>query len=324
MIARRLLLLCALVLGARADALSAQTGGRIPTIGIVTLTAGSDAGIIKSFRAGLQRLGYIESQNVLIELRSADGKAERLPALAAELVRLKPDVIVTGGGPQVRAVAQATSAVPIIVLFHETDPIIAQLIQSYGRPGGNVTGIDGREVEVAGKRIELVREVFPSVTQVAVLWNAYNRAELEELKSAARSLGLALHLIEVNAPYDFDKAFTDARRAHAGAAIVLLSPQFYVRQAQLSAAALRAKMPTFHQKEELVRAGGLIGYGTSFDETWGRAAYFVDRILKGTLPRELPVEQAATLRLTVNLKTARELGVAVPQSILLRADEVIR
>jgi putative ABC transport system substrate-binding protein len=320
---RSLLVLCALYLGLHADPLLAQTNDRVPTIGILTLTAGPDEGIIKSFRAGLRRFGYIEGQNVRIELKSAGGQLEQLPKLAEELVRLNPDVIVTGGGPQVRAAAQATSTIPIVVLFHETDPTLTQLIKSYGRPGGNVTGVDGREVEVVGKRLELLREVFPSAAQVAVLWNAYNRPELEELKIAAQSLGIRLRLIEVNAPYDFDSAFNDARKMHVGAAMILLSPPFYVRQDQLNAAALRARMPTIHQKEEMVRGGGLISYGTSFDDTWGRAAYFVDRIFKGASPSELPVEQVSTFRLTINLKTAKALRVTVPQSILIRADEVI-
>jgi putative ABC transport system substrate-binding protein len=319
---RFLILLCSLYVCAGADTL-AQTTGHEPTIGILTLTAGPDAGIIKSFRAGLRQFGYVEGQNTRIVLRSAGGQSDKLPSLAKELVQLEPDVIVTGGGPQVRAVAQATRIIPVIVLFHETDPILSQLIASYGHPGGNVTGVDGREVEVAGKRIELLKEVLPSVRHVAVLWSAYNRPELDEIKTAARSLNIRLYLIEVNAPYDFDRAFMEAKKAHTGATIVLLSPQFYVRQDQLSAAALRARVPTFHQKEELVRAGGFIGYGTSFDDTWGRAAYFVDRILKGATPSELPVEQASTLRLTVNLRTAAALGVSVPESVLIRADEVI-
>lgn len=320
---RSLLLLCALYLGFHTAPLAAQTSNRVPTIGILTLTAGPDEGIIKSFRAGLRQFGYIEGQSVRIELKSAGGQLEQLPKLAEELVRLNPDVIVTGGGPQVRAVAQATNTIPIVVLFHEADPTLTQLIKSYARPGGNVTGVDGREVEVVGKRVELLREVFPSVAQVAVLWNAYNRPELEELKIAARSLGIRLRLIEVNAPYDFNSAFNDARKMHVGAAIILLSPPFYVRREQLHAASLRAKIPTIHQKEEMVRAGGLISYGVSFDDTWGRAAYFVDRILKGAKPSDLPVEQVSTFKLTVNLNTAKALGVTIPQSVLIRADEVI-
>jgi putative tryptophan/tyrosine transport system substrate-binding protein len=320
---RSLLFLCSLYVGLHIAPLLAQTSDRVPSIGILTLTAGPDTSIIKSFRAGLQRFGYIGGQNVRVELKSAGGQLDQLPKLAEELVRSKPDVIVTGGGPQVRAVAQATSTIPIVVLFHEVDPTFSQLIESYRRPGSNVTGVDGREVEVAGKRIELLKEVLPSATRVAVLWSAYSRSELDEVKTAARSSGIKLHLIEMNAPYDFDKAFNDAKRMHLGGAIVLLSPPFYVRQEQLNAAALRARIPTVHAKEELVRSGGLISYGTAFDDTWGRAAYFVDRILKGAKPSELPVEQVSTFRLTVNLKTAKALRVTVPQSVLLRADEVI-
>jgi putative ABC transport system substrate-binding protein len=288
------------------------------------LSAGPNESVMMSFRKGLKRYGYIEGQNVRIEFKTAAGQVDLLPKLAEDLVRSKVDVIVTSGGPQLRAAAEATHTVPIVALFHEADALLSRLIDSYRRPGGNVTGVDAREIEVVGKRVELLRELFPSMAQAAVLWNAYSRQELEALESPARSLGIRLRPLELNSSYDFGGAFKSVRKLHLRAAVIPFSPQVYVRREQLSAAALRAKVATIHQKEDMVRAGGLISYGTSWDDTWGRAGYFVDRILKGTKPSDLPVEQVATYRLTVNLRTASALGIAVPQAILMRADELIR
>ena len=320
---RALWLWCALCLSLYAPQVLPQASNRLPTIGILMLSAGPDETVMTSFRAGLRRSGYVEGQNVRIEFKTAGGEPDRLPKLAEELVRLKADVIVTSGGVQFRAAAQATSTVPIVALFHEADPALSQRIDSYRRPGGNVTGVDAREIEVVGKRVEILRELLPSVRQVAVLWNAYSRQELDALETAARSLGIGLHLIEMNPPYDFESAFKNVKKMHLRAALIPFSPQVYVRREQLSAAALRAKIATIHQKEDMVKAGGLISYGTSWDDTWGRAAYFVDRILKGAKPTDLPVEQVSTYRLVVNLKTAKALGITIPQSILMRANEVI-
>lgn len=320
---RALWLWCALCLSLHAQQALPQTSNHLPTIGILMLSAGPDETVMRSFRAGLTRFGYLEGQNIRIQFKTAGGQPERLPELAEELVRTKADVIVTSGGVQFRAAAQATSTVPIVALFHEADPALSQRIDSYRRPGGNVTGVDAREIEVVGKRVEILRELLPSVRQVAVLWNAYSRQELDALETAARSLGIGLHLIEMNPPYDFESAFKNVKKMHLRAALIPFSPQFYVRREQLSAAALGAKIATIHQKEDMVKAGGLISYGTSWDDTWGRAAYFVDRILKGAKPSDLPVEQVSTYRLVVNLKTAKALGITIPQSILMRADGVI-
>lgn len=297
---------------------------RVPTIGILMLSAGPDETVMTSFRAGLVRSGYVEGRNVRIEFRTAGGQTDRLPRLAEELVLAKPDVIVTSGGLQFLAAARATSTIPIVALFHEADPALSQRIDSYRRPGGNVTGVDAREIEVVGKRVDLLRELFPSVREVGVLWNEYSRQEMVALHAAARSVGIALRPVEVSPSHDFESIFAGLKKMHLRVALIPFSPQIYVHRAQLSAAALRAKVATIHQKEDMVRAGGLISYGTSWDDTWGRAAYFVDRILKGAKPSDLPVEQVSTYRLVVNLKTADGLGMAVPQSLLLRADEVIR
>jgi putative ABC transport system substrate-binding protein len=303
---------------------SPQANQPLPAVGILTLSAGPDETIIESFRNGLRRFGYFDGQSIHIEHKYAQGHAERLPQLARELADFKVKAIVTGGGPQVQAALGATTDIPIVIVVHEADPAASKLIESYRRPGGNVTGIYARELEAVGKRLELLREMFPQLKHIAALWDRYSRFKLEELKSSAQSMGIALHPIEVNAPYDFDSAFKSAKAMRADAVLVLLTYAFYVRREQLAAAALRAKLPTMHDKEDMVKAGGLVSYGASFDDTWGRAAYFVDRILKGAKPSELPVEQVSTFRLVINERTARVLGVSFPQSTLVRADEVIR
>jgi putative ABC transport system substrate-binding protein len=299
-----------------------QVTARVPRIGILTLSAGPNESIIESFRGGLRKFGYVEGRNIRLEHKFAEGHAERLPQLARELANLKVDAIVTGGGPTIRAALEASTAIPVVAVVHEADPAASGLIESYRRPGTNVTGIYAGELEAVGKRLELMKEVFPELKHVAVLWDQYTRFKLEELKAAAQSQGVVLHLIEVNAPYDFEGVFRTAKREGAHAAMVLLTYAFYVRRKELASAALKERMPTMHEKDDLVKVGGFMSYGASFDDTWGRAAYFVDRILRGAKPMDLPVEQVSTFRLTVNRKTATALGVSIPQSVLMRAEEV--
>jgi len=318
------LLLCFLSVDLYAPHAAAPATKGLPVVGILTLSAAPDEGIIETFRAGLRQLGYVDGHNLRIEHKNADGLPERLPRLAKELVEHRVDVVVAGGGPQAQAMVSATSTIPIVVLVHEADPTTSRLIESYRHPGTNVTGVYALEPELAGKRLELLKESVPNIAHVAVLWNAYSRFQLTQLEDAARSLGVTLSAIELNAPYDFDAGFREAKKRQATAAMVLLAPAFYVRRERLAASALRARMPTMHEKEDMVRAGGLLSYGASFDDTWGRAAYFVDRILKGAKASELPVEQVARFKLTVNLKTAKALGLTLPESLLIRADEVVR
>jgi putative ABC transport system substrate-binding protein len=296
----------------------------VPSVGILTLSAGPHESIIESFRAGLRQLGYVEGRSIRIEHAYAEGHAERLPRLAKRLAQLKVHAIVTGGGPHVRAAVEADPTIPIVAVIHEADPAASGMIDSYRHPGSNVTGIYARELEVVGKRLELLKEALPHVKYIAAFWDRYSRFKLDELKASAASLGIVVHPIEVNAPYDFDTAFKTAKQKRADAAMILLTYAFYVRREQVAAAPQRAGLPTMHDKSDMVKAGGLISYGAEFDDTWGRAAYFVDRILKGAKPGELPVEQVSRLRLVINQKTASALGVSFPQSILLRADETIR
>lgn len=318
-----------------ATAAAAQQSGKVPAVGVLMLAAGPHDTVVEAFRHGLRELGYVEGRNIRIEHRSALGNIDLLPQLAEELVGLRVDVIVVGAVAPARAAREASNTVPIVVAIHDYDPVAAGLIDSFSRPGGNLTGVFGRQSELAGKRIELLRELLPRVSRVAVLWDAssgegspgeVSRMLHEELEPAARFAGFNLQLIEVRAPYDFQAAFKAAKTKKAGAVMVLFSPVFFSSpwRAQLAQAALAARLPTIFQDPDNVEAGGLISYGADVAGTWGRAAYFVDRVLKGAKPQDLPVEQVSKFKLVLNLKTAKALGLTIPESILLRADEVIR
>ena len=325
----------ALAFATMATAAPAQQPDKVPAIGVLMLAAGPHDTVVEAFRRGLGELGYVEGRNIRIEHRSALGKVELLPQLAQELVRLPVDVIVVGAIAPMRAAREASSTIPIVMAFYDYDPVAAGLIGSFSRPGGNLTGVFGRQSELVGKRIELLRELLPRMSRVAVLWDGssgeasraeVSRMQREELEPAARSAGLNLQLIEVRAPYDFQAAFKAARTKKAGAVLVLFSPVFYSSpwRTRLAQAALAARLPTIFQDSDNVEAGGLISYGSDLADTWGRAAYFVDRVLKGAKLHDLPVEQVSKFKLVVNLKTAKALGLTIPESILLRADELIR
>ena len=327
--------LIAVAVAAVATAVAAQQSGRVPTVGVLMLAAGPHEPVVEAFRRGMRDLGYVEGRNVTIEHRSASGKVELLPQLAEELVASGADVIVTGAVAPASAARDASSTVPIVVAFHDYDPVAARLIERFNRPGGNLTGVFARQSDLAGKRIELLREMLPRVSRVAVLSDAStgdvsrgetSRIQHEELEPLARSAGLELQLVEVRAPYDFGAAFKAAKAKKAGAVMVLFSPVFYSMpwRPRLAQAALEARLPTVFQDSDNVKAGGLISYGTDVADDWGRAAYFVDRLLKGAKPQDLPVERVSKFKLVINLKTAKALGLTVPQSILLRADEVIQ
>jgi putative ABC transport system substrate-binding protein len=250
--------------------------------------------------------------------------SDRLAGLAEELVRLKVDVIVTGTDVAIRAAKLATSAIPIVVVLPEDDPVAAGFIDSFNHPGGNITGFTVRNSQLAGKRLELLKEILPGLSRVAVISDPLVRAEVEQIKAAAPALGIEIRLVEVNAPYDFDRAFSAAKRQKAGTVMLLSTPQAYVRRFQLGALALSRRLPAESPFHELTRAGGLMSYSTDFRDGFYRSAYYVDRLLKGAKASDLPFEQTANVKFVINLKTADALGIALPQSILLRADEVIR
>jgi putative ABC transport system substrate-binding protein len=279
-----------------------------------------------ALREGLRQLGYVEGQNLVIVSRYAEGKLERLPALAAELVQSRPDVIVTSGVYAIRAVKHATETLPVVMAVI-ADPVAEGLVTSFARPGGNLTGMAFQNPELTAKRLELLKQAVPKARRIAVLWDstALRRTSgLSELQAAAPSLGLTLQVLEVRGPADFDAAFGAARRGRADALVVLAgSLLFFHRQALVDLAA-KSRLPAMYVNRLSVDAGGLMSYGPSIADMFHRSAAYVDKILKGAKPGDLPIEQASRFELVVNARTAKSLGLTIPPSVLQRADEVIR
>jgi ABC-type uncharacterized transport system substrate-binding protein len=312
-------------------AAGAQQAAKIARIGYLSPNLATSPHLREAFRQGLRDLGYVEGRNLVIEYRDAEGKVERLPALAAELVALKVDVIVTEGGNTVVPLAakQATRTLPI-VFATAADAVGSGLVTSLARPGGNVTGLDSLSTELVSKRLELLTQAVPGVGQVAVLWlpGVYGeRTEKEMLTGAevaARGLGVRLQFVEATRdPADFDRAFSDMTRARAGALTVLPSNLFRREHGRLLDLAARHRLPAVYPWRDFVDAGGLMSYGASLTDLSRRAATYVDRILKGAKPGDLPVEQPTKFELTINLKTAKALGLTIPPSLLQRADQII-
>jgi len=294
----------------------------LPVIGY--LEALSGFGWAEAFQRGLSNFGYVPNLTVIIEQRSAAGQTGRLPALAAELVDLRPKVIVASSPPAVLAAKNATSAIPIVMAF-SNDPVALGLIESLARPGGNVTGLSNLSAGLMGKRLQILMEVVPNLSRVGVILNPDNsgsQANYRELQTAAIPLRLALDMFEVKRPEDFNDAFQAAAERVNGVA-VLNNPMLLTHYGIVVAAAARHKVPTIYFDTETAQAGGLISYGASTLDLHRRAAVYVDKILKGAKPADLPVEQPTKFTLAVNLKTAKALGIKIPQSILVRADELI-
>ena len=290
----------------------------------VTLTS---PGVTSFVVAEFQRLGYVEGRNLTIDFRSAEDKPARLPDLARELVRLKPDVILSMGTVESTVAAmQATTTIPI-VFAHAVDPVRTGLVASLARPGGNVTGVTSLNADLGAKRLELLTEIVPSVRRVAVLVNPVDPetpSMVEAVKSAARARRVHLDLLEIRDPARLGDAVSDAKKAGAGALLVLGSPLLFRLSSPLADLAAKHRLPTVSGWREFPDAGGLASYGTNLPEMFQRAAGLVDRILRGAKPAELPVEQPTKFELVINLKTAKALEIMIPESILLRADEVIR
>jgi putative tryptophan/tyrosine transport system substrate-binding protein len=306
-------------------AAEAQQVGKVPRIGFLFFGSPGPSVELDAFRQGLRELGYVEGQNIAIMVRFASGRVERLPELAAELVRLKPDVIVTPSTPPSLSAKQATSTIPI-VFAGIADPVGAGLIANFARPGGNITGMASSSAELGGKRLELLKEMIPRTSRVAVLYNPADRANvlvLKQLQEAAPALALTLQPLEVRGPREFDGAFVamTRERAHAlfGAAGVLT---FEHRKTIVDLAA-KHRIPTMWGHRQFVEAGGLMSYAVNFYDQVRRAATYVDKILKGAKPGDLPVEQPTKFELVINITAAKAIGLAIPQSLLARADQVI-
>jgi putative ABC transport system substrate-binding protein len=272
----------------------------------------------------LRRLGYIQGQNLALEIRSAEGKLERLPALAAELVRAGVDVIIAGGTEaSVRAARQATTKIPVVVVAIDYDPVAHGYGSSLSRPGGNVTGVFLQQIELTAKRMELLREAFPQLARVAILWDPSATDQFKAADSAARSFGIRVQSLEIPNPGELPGAFAIAVKERADAVFVVTTSVFFRERAQLARLAVQRRLPAVYALREFAEAGGLMSYGTDLPDMFRRAAVYVDRIFKGAKPGDLPMEQPTKFELVINLKTAKALGLTIPPSLLARADQVI-
>jgi putative ABC transport system substrate-binding protein len=311
--------------------LGAQQAGNAPRIGyLVTgpLEIPEVRSLVDAFRQGLRERGYVEGQNIVIEYRGAEGKYDRLPGLASELVGLKVDVIVASTTPAARAAQQATTTIPVVASTMQ-DPVGDGLVASLARPGGNITGLTLLSPELVPKRMELLKKALPNVSRVAVLWHPGAFGErttkdfLRETKAAAQALGVQLRLVSVRGPDEFDRAFSAITTERADALLVGGGPMLFAEGRRIIELAAEYRLPSIFNAREFVELGGLMSYAPRLDDLFRRSATFVDKILKGARPRDLPVEQPTKFELIFNLKTAQALGITIPPSLLALADEVI-
>jgi putative ABC transport system substrate-binding protein len=306
-------------------AVDAQQRAKMPRVGFVCAMSGPSSHT-EGFLRGLRELGYVEGKNIAIEYRFADGRLERFRDFAAELVKQKVDIIVVASSQAIHPAKDATRTIPI-VMAQSDDPVGSGFVAGLARPGGNITGLTTMSPELSGKRLELLKEVVPRVSRVAVLWNAANPVaalELTETEVAARVLGVKLQPLKVKGPNDLGPAFSAMTRERSGAVIVLPDFIFFDHRARLVDLAAKSRLPVIYEGREFADAGGLMAYGPRYDELFRRSAVFVDKILKGAKPADLPVEQPTRFDLVINGKTAKALGLTIPQSVLIRADQVIQ
>jgi ABC-type uncharacterized transport system substrate-binding protein len=305
----------------------AQQQKKIPRIGyLTTASLSAFATRTEAFRQGLRELGYIERKNILIEYRYADGKPDRVPALADELVRMKVDVIVTGGAPASLAAKDATRTIPI-VMASDADPVGSGVVASLARPGGNITGFSTLATEVGGKRLELLKEIVPRLSHLAVFGTSTypgNTQALKEMEVDAGAFGVKLQYLDVLDSNDIANAFRKASKAHADAVLVLASPVFISQRTRITDLVIKNRVPAIYPNGEYVEDGGLMSYGANNADLFRRTARYVDKILKGAKPADLPVEQPMKFEFIVNLKAAKQIGLTIPPNVLARADRVIK
>ena len=324
MIGTILIWLLTTVLLATVSSTEAQQAKKVHRLGVLNL-----AGVTfqrEAFLQGLSELGYVEGKNITIEYRSAEGKYDQLPDLAAELVRLKVDVILTQSTPAAVAAKNATTTIPI-VMAGGSDPVATGLVASLARPGGNITGITIMNAETAGRRLALLKETSAKVSRVAILWNSTNPGAavvFKQTQTAAQDLGLQLQSLDVQSANALEGAFKGATRGGANALVLLASVPVSNHLRQVADFAVRNRLASIYDRSDFVEAGGLMSYGTHLPEMFRRALIYVDKILKGAKPADLPVEQPMKFELVINLKTAKQIGLTIPQSVLYRADKVIR
>jgi putative tryptophan/tyrosine transport system substrate-binding protein len=320
------LALCATLLALCIPA-PAQQPGKIPRIGFLSsLSPAVVSDRLEAFRQGLREHGYVEGKNIAIEYRYAEGNLDRLPALAAELVRLKIDVMVTGGPSVNRFAKEATATIPIVLAF-DNDPVGNGFATSLARPGGNITGLSTEYPEISGKQLELLKEIVPRLSRVACLGNSTQpgyRQALKETEAAAGALGVKLQYLDIQNPQQIESAFQAASKGRADAVLVLGSQIVTSNAKQFAELAAKNRLPAIYWSPEFVEAGGLMSYSASITDLFRRAASYVDKILKGAKPADLPVEQPTKFEFVINLKAAKQIGLTIPPNVLARADRVIR
>jgi putative tryptophan/tyrosine transport system substrate-binding protein len=323
----RLCLILCVMLFALTESVEAQQARKVPRIGFLGAT--SPAAIsarLYAFRQGLRELGYDEGKNILIEYRYAEAKLDRLSALAAELVHLGVDIIVLAGPAGIRPAKEATNRIPI-VMANDNDPVGSGVIASLARPGGNITGLSNLAPEIGGKRLELLKEIVPRLSRVAVLGTSSTSGTaqvLKEMELAAALSKVQLQYVDVGSPTETETAFREAGKGRADAVLVLQGGVFNSQRKQIAALAVKSKLPAIYHAPEYVEDGGLMSYGVSVTDLYRRAATYVDKILKGAKPADLPIEQPTKFELVINLKTAKQIGLTIPPNVLARADRVIR
>jgi putative ABC transport system substrate-binding protein len=306
---------------------AAQPTAKVYRIGfLVTATPTETGHLFKALSEGLRELGYVEGRNVVFERRFAEGRQERLPALAAELVQLKVDVVVTGSNPVIAAVKQATATIPVVMAVSR-DPVGAKFIASLARPGGNITGLaNDTAPDIIGKNLALLKEAIPRISRVTYLWNPVPpgaETSKNALESAARNLGVAFQSVEVRGHAELEGAFAAMVRERANGIVVAQDPVTFGSRSQVVLLAARSRLPAVYGVREFAEAGGLMSYGPNIADQFRRAAIYVDKILKGAKPGDLPIEQPTKFELVINLKTAKALGLTLPPSLVQRADQVI-